>query len=81
MICPKGKNNIVATTSRQGSSSQQQQMDKVIEEYRYIFTSPVEGASALSGQTPHRYDPRCVAAQCVDLLVLFLENDEIKRQI
>ena len=40
MICPQGKKKTVATTSRQGSSAQQQQMDKVVEEYRDIFTSP-----------------------------------------
>ena len=41
MIHPQGKKNIVAMTSRQGSSAQQQQMDKVVEEYRDIFTSPI----------------------------------------
>ena len=40
MIHPQGKKNTVATTSRQGSSARQQQMDKVVEEYGDIFTSP-----------------------------------------
>ena len=40
MIRPQGKKKIVATTSRQGPSAQQQQMDKVMEEYLDIFTSP-----------------------------------------
>ena len=56
MIRPQGKNNTVATTSRHGSSPQQQQMDKVVEEYRDIFTSPNlthMGASTLSSQAPH----------------------------
>ena len=41
MIHPQGKKKTVATTSRQGSSVQQQQMDKVVEEYGEIFTSPI----------------------------------------
>ena len=40
MIHPQGKKKTIATTSRQGSSARQQQMDKVVEEYRDIFTSP-----------------------------------------
>ena len=40
MIHPQGKKKTVATTSRQGSSAQQQQMDKVVEEYGDILTSP-----------------------------------------
>ena len=41
MIRPLGKKKTVATTSRQGSSTRQQQMDKVVEEYGDIFTSPI----------------------------------------
>ena len=40
MIRPQGKKKTVATTSRQGSSTRQQQMEKVVEEYGDIFTSP-----------------------------------------
>ena len=40
MIRPQGKKKTVATTSRQGSSARKQQMDKVVEEYGDIFTSP-----------------------------------------
>ena len=40
IICPQGKKNVVATTSKKGSSTRQQQMDKVVEEYGDIFTSP-----------------------------------------
>ena len=40
MISPRGKKNIVAMTSRQGSFAWQQQMDKVVEEYGDILTSP-----------------------------------------
>jgi len=49
MIHPQGKKKTVATTSRQGPSTRQQQMDKIMEEYEDIFTSPA-GVSALSGQ-------------------------------
>lgn len=41
MIRPQVKKKAVATTSRQGFSTQQQQMDKVVEEYRDIFSSPI----------------------------------------
>jgi hypothetical protein len=40
MIHPQGKRKIVAMTSRQGPATQKQQMDKVVEEYEDIFTSP-----------------------------------------
>jgi len=40
MIRPQEKKNTVATTSRQGSSARQENMDKVVEEYWDIFTSP-----------------------------------------
>eukprot|EP00253_Pinus_taeda_P029798 PITA_29798 len=41
MILPQGKKKMVATASRQGPSTKQLQMDKVMEEYEDIFTSPV----------------------------------------
>lgn len=41
MIRPQGKKKVVATASRKGSSAEQQQMDKVVEEYKDIFTSPI----------------------------------------
>eukprot|EP00253_Pinus_taeda_P034580 PITA_34580 len=40
IIRPQGKKKTVATTSRQGPSARQLQMDKVVEEYEAIFTSP-----------------------------------------
>eukprot|EP00253_Pinus_taeda_P020035 PITA_20035 len=40
MIRPQGKKKTVATTSRQGPSARQLQIDKVMEEYEDIFTSP-----------------------------------------
>ena len=38
----QGKKNILATTSKQGSRTRLQQMDKVMEEYEDIFSSPTE---------------------------------------
>jgi len=40
MIHPQRKKKMVATISRHGPSAWQQQMDKVVEEYEDIFTSP-----------------------------------------
>ena len=40
MIRSQGKKKTMAMTSRQGSSARQQQMEKVVEEYGNIFTSP-----------------------------------------
>jgi len=41
MIHPQGKKKVVAMASRHGSSAQKKQMDKVVEEYRDIFASPM----------------------------------------
>ena len=79
MIHPQGKKKIVATTSKQGSSAQQQQMDKVMEEYRDIFTSPT--GVPLHCQVKHSIDLTLGAplpngpVYCLSLL----ENEEIKR--
>jgi hypothetical protein len=70
MICPQGKKKTLATTSTQGSSTRKQRMDKLVEEYRDIFISPTGVPLALLGQAPHRYDPRCVDAQWIDLSAL-----------
>jgi len=40
MIHPQGKKKTVATTSRQGPSTSKQHMEKFMEEYEDIFTSP-----------------------------------------
>ena len=81
MIRPQGKKKTVATTSRQGSSTQQQQMDKVVEEYGDIFTSPT--GVPLHCQVKHPIDltpgasqPNGPIYQCS-----IMENDEIKRHI
>eukprot|EP00253_Pinus_taeda_P001423 PITA_01423 len=81
MIHPQGKKNTVATTSRHGLSARQKQMNKVVEEYEDIFTSPV-------GVPLH-----CELKQSIDLTLgpplpngsiyhhSIMENDKIKRQI
>jgi hypothetical protein len=81
MIRPQGKNNIVVTTSRQGSFARRQQMDKVVEDYQDIFTSP-------AGVPLH-----CQVKHSIDMIVgallpngpiyrhSLLDNNEIKRQI
>ena len=81
MIHPQGKKNIVATTSRQGPSAWQQQMDKVMEDYQDIFTSPI--GVPLHYQVKHPIDMTpCVPLPNGPIYRRFiLENDEIKRKI
>jgi hypothetical protein len=54
MLRPQGKKKTVATTSKQGSSARQQQMDKVVEEYRDIFT--LAAGVPLHSQVKHPID-------------------------
>jgi len=81
MIFPQGKKKTMATISRQGSSSQQQQMDKVLEEYRNIFTSPTW--VPMHCQVKHPIDLTLSASFPNGLIYRhsILEKDEIKRQI
>jgi hypothetical protein len=81
MIHPQGKRNIVAMTSRQGPAARKQHMDKFVEEYEDIFTSPA--GVPLHYQEKHPIDltsgaplPNGPIYQCS-----VMENDEIKRQI
>ena len=81
MIRPQGKKKTVATTSRQGPSAWQQQMDKVVEEYEDIFTSPT--GVPLHCQVKHPIDltPSAPIPNGPIYRHSVLENDEIKRQI
>jgi len=81
MIRPQGKKKTVATTSRQGPSARQQQMDKVVEEYEDIFTSPT--GVPLHCQVKHPIDltPGAPLPNGPIYRCSVLENDEIKRQI
>ena len=81
MIRPQGKKKTLATASRQGPSAQQLQMDKVVEEYEDIFTSPA--GVPLHCQVKHSIDltPGAPLPNGPIYRWSVLENDEIKRQI
>ena len=81
MIRPQGKRKTVAMTSKQGSTTRKQQMDKVVEEYEDIFTSPTR--VPLHFQVKHPIDLTLGALMPNGPIYRFsiLENDEIKRQI
>eukprot|EP00253_Pinus_taeda_P036053 PITA_36053 len=81
MIRPQGKKKTVATTFRQGPSARQLLMDKVVEEYKDIFTPPVR--VPLHYQVKHSIDltPGVPLPNGPIYWCSVLENDEIKRQI
>ena len=81
MIRPQGKKKIVATTSRQGPSALQQQMDKVMEEYRDIFTSPTRVPLHCQVKHPIDLTPSAPLPNGPIYRRSVLEYDEIKRQI
>ena len=68
-------------TSRQGPTARKQQMDKVVEEYEDIFTTPA--GVPLYCQVKHPIDltPGPPLPNGPIYRRSFLENDEIKRQI
>ena len=71
----------MATTSRQGPSTQKQQMDKVVEEYQDIFTSPIEVPLHCQVNHPIDLTPGAPLPNGPIYRRSILENDEIKRQI
>jgi hypothetical protein len=81
MIHPQGKRKTMAMTSRQGPTTRKQQMDKVVEEYEDIFTSPA--GVPLHCQVKHPIDltPGAPLPNGPIYRCSVLENDEIKRQI
>eukprot|EP00253_Pinus_taeda_P028898 PITA_28898 len=81
MICPQGKKKTVATASKQGPSTRQLHMDKVMEEYKDIFTSPA--GVPLHYQFKHSIDltPGAPLPNGPIYLCSIMENNEIKRQI
>ena len=81
MICPQGKKKIMTTTSRQGPSTRQQQMDKVMEEYWDIFTSPTGVPLRYQVKHPIELTPGASLPNGLIYQHSILENDEIKRQI
>jgi hypothetical protein len=79
MICPQGKWKTMAMTSRQGPTARKQHMDKVVEEYGDIFTSPI--GVPLHCQVKNPIDLTSGAPLPNGPIYRFsvLENDEIKR--
>eukprot|EP00253_Pinus_taeda_P021267 PITA_21267 len=79
MICSQGKKKMVATTSKLGPSARQLQMDKVVEEYEDIFTSPAR--IPLHYQVKHSTDlnPGAPLPNGPIYRHSILENDKIKR--
>jgi hypothetical protein len=81
MIRPQGKRNTVAMTSRQGPTARKQQMDKVVEEYGDIFTSPTGVPLHCQVKHPINLTPGAPLPNGPICRCSILENDEIKRQI
>jgi hypothetical protein len=81
MIRPQGKWKTVAMTYRKGPTARKQQMDKVMDEYEDIFTSPT--GVPLHFQVKHPIDltPGAPLPNGPIYQHSILENDEIKRQI
>ena len=80
MICSQNKRKIT-TTSRVSAvdlSAQQKQVDKVMEEYSYIFSSPI--GVPLHFQVKHPIDltPGAPLPNCPVYRRSLLENEEIK---
>jgi hypothetical protein len=81
MIRPQGKKKTVTAASRRGPSARQLQMDKIVEEYEDIFTSPA--GVPLHCQVKHSIDltPGAPLPNGPIYRRSVLENNEIKRQI
>jgi hypothetical protein len=79
MICPQGRKKTVAMTSRQGPTSRKQQMDKVMEEYEDIFTSPAGVHLHCQVKHPINLTPGAPLCNGPIYWCSILENDEIKR--
>jgi hypothetical protein len=72
---------VTTTTSTQGLSTQQKQVDKIVEEYRDLFASPV--GVPLHCQVKHPIDliPGAPLPNGPIYICSLLENEEIKHQI
>eukprot|EP00253_Pinus_taeda_P025295 PITA_25295 len=79
MIRPQGKKKTVATASKRGPYARQLQMDKIVEEYEDIFTSPA--GVPMHCQVKHSIDltPGAPLPNGPIYQRSVLENDEIKR--
>jgi hypothetical protein len=81
MIRPQGKRNTMAVISRQGPITRKQYMDKVVEEYEDIFTSPAGVPLHCQVKHPINLIPGAPLPNGPIYRCCVLENDEIKRQI
>jgi hypothetical protein len=81
MIRPQGKRKTVAMTSRKVPTARKQQMDKVMEEYEDIFTSPTWVPLHCQVKHPIDLTPGALLPNGPIYRCSVLENDEIKRQI
>ena len=83
MVCSQSEKKIVAmsTTSAQSPTTQQKQVDKIMEEYKDIFTSPT--GVPLHCQVKHSIDliPSAPFPNGLVYKHSLLENEEIKCQI
>jgi hypothetical protein len=83
MIHSQSKRNITATSRASATdlSTQQKQVDKVVEEYSYIFSSPI--GVPLHCQVKHPIDltPGTLLPNGSVYHHSLLENEEIKRKI
>jgi hypothetical protein len=79
MIHCQGKKKILATTSKQGPFSRQQQMDKFLEEYEDIFTSPAGVPLHYEVKHPIDMTLRVSLPNGPIYWRSVLENDETKR--
>ena len=81
MIRPQGKRKTMAMTSRQGPTTRKKQMDKVMEEYEDIFTSPAWVPLQFQVKHPIDLTPGAPLHNGPIYQGSVLENDEIRRQI
>jgi hypothetical protein len=79
MIHLQGKWKTLAMTSRQGPTARKQQMDKVVEEYEDIFTSPVGVPLHCQVKHPIDMNPGAPLPNGPIYWRSVLENDKIKR--
>ena len=78
MIYPQGKKKVVATTSIHGSSTWKQKMDKVVEEYGDIFTSPARMPQHYEVKQPINLTPGVMLPNGPIYQCSVLDSDEIK---
>ena len=81
MTHPQCKKKTMATTSRHGSFARQQQLDKVVEEYGDIFTSPTGVPLHCQVKYPIDLTPGASLPNGTIYRCSVLENDEMKRKI